>query len=124
MLVEFIVSFSVAIVVSAMCSLAESVLLSLSTAQLVKISEENPKIGKLWEELKEDVTQPVTAILTLNTAAHTIGAAIAGALQNLQATGWSVLSCLYLSDVVFTEILLNRLGCVTTRVLHLSLRDL
>ncbi|MGI6401410.1 MAG: CNNM domain-containing protein [Thermoguttaceae bacterium] len=113
MLVEFIVSFSVAIVVSAMCSLAESVLLSLSTAQLVKISEENPKIGKLWEELKEDVTQPVTAILTLNTAAHTIGAAIAGAsFAELTGNRWVGAFSLVFTFLMlqFTEILPKSIG--------------
>lgn len=75
----FIVSFLVALFVSALCSLAESVLLSLSTAQIGKIEEKNPKIGQIWADFKKDLNPPITSILAINTAAHTIGASVAGA---------------------------------------------
>lgn len=113
MLVVFIVSFSVALVVSAMCSIAESVLLSLSTAQLVEISKANPKIGKIWEDFKKDVNAPVTAILTLNTAAHTIGASFAGAsFAKLTGDRWVGLFSIAFTFLMlqFTEILPKTLG--------------
>ncbi len=112
-LLVFIVSVSVAIVVSATCSIAESVLLSLSTAQLVEINKKNPKIGKIWEDFKKNVNAPVTAILTLNTTAHTIGASFAGAsfgeLYNDKWVGFFSVIFTFIM-LQFTEILPKTLG--------------
>ena len=122
MLVVFIVSFSVALIVSSMCSIAESVLLSLSTAQLVEISKKNPKVGKIWEEFKKDVNAPVTAILTLNTAAHTIGASFAGAsFADLTGDNWVGAFSLVFTFIMlqFTEILPKTLGVRFNRSLAL-----
>ena len=113
MLVVFIVSFSVALIVSAMCSIAESVLMSLSTAELVEISRKNVGIGKIWEDLKSDVNAPITAILTLNTAAHTIGASFAGAsFAQLTGDKWIGLFSVVFTFLMlqFTEILPKTLG--------------
>ena len=113
MLVVFIVSFSVALVVSAMCSIAESVLMSLSTAELVEISRKNAGIGKIWEDFKSDVNAPITAILTLNTAAHTIGASFAGAsFAQLTGDKWiGAFSVVFTFLMLqFTEILPKTLG--------------
>ena len=113
MLVVFIVSFSVALVVSAMCSIAESVLMSLSTAELVEISRKNTRVGKIWEDFKNDVNAPITAILTLNTAAHTIGAAFAGAsFAQLTGDKWVGAFSIVFTFLMlqFTEILPKSLG--------------
>ncbi|MBR4834685.1 MAG: DUF21 domain-containing protein [Thermoguttaceae bacterium] len=75
----FLASFLTALCVSALCSLAESVLLSLSTAQIAEIKEKNRRIGEIWEAFKKNVDAPITSILAVNTAAHTIGASLAGA---------------------------------------------
>ncbi len=113
MLVVFIVSFSVALIVSAMCSIAESVLMSLSTAELVEISRKNARVGKIWEDFKNDVNAPITAILTLNTAAHTIGAAFAGAsFAQLTGDKWVGAFSIVFTFLMlqFTEILPKSLG--------------
>ncbi len=75
----FFASFLTALCVSALCSLAESVLLSLSTAQIAEIKEKNRAVGEIWEAFKKNVEAPITSILAVNTAAHTIGASVAGA---------------------------------------------
>ena len=66
---------SLALGVSFFCSLLESVLLSTSMSHASILKREGNKVGELWVELKQhDAIQPLTAILTLNTIAHTVGA--------------------------------------------------
>jgi hypothetical protein len=43
------------------------------------IEKKGQKSGKILRELKEDINKPLAAILTLNTIAHTVGAAGVGA---------------------------------------------
>ena len=69
----------IALVFSFLCSIAEAVILSVSTAYIALAEQEGKASGTLLRELKEDVNKPLAAILTLNTIAHTVGAAGAGA---------------------------------------------
>ena len=71
---------SVALGVSFLCSMLEAVLLSMSISQVSVINKSGDKNGIRWARLKEDDSvKPLTAILTLNTIAHTMGAAGVGA---------------------------------------------
>ena len=75
-----VVYSSLALGVSFMCSMLEAVLLSMSTSHVSIMSKTGDKNGKRWSRLKEDDSvKPLTAILTLNTIAHTMGAAGVGA---------------------------------------------
>ena len=76
LLVVFIV---LAIGVSFLCSIMEAVLLSVSPAYIGALEATKPAVAGRLRELKDDVDRPLAAILTLNTVAHTIGAAGAGA---------------------------------------------
>ncbi len=69
----------VALAVSFVCSVMEAVLLSITPAYVAVWEEKAPAIGLRLRELKRDVDRPLAAILTLNTVAHTVGAAGAGA---------------------------------------------
>jgi CBS domain containing-hemolysin-like protein len=75
----FIIAVTVALVVSFMCSIFESVLLSLSRAQVEVLAEKGKPSGRLLKAFKERIDIPISAILITNTAAHTIGTAVAGA---------------------------------------------
>ena len=75
----FVVAVSVALVVSFMCSIFESVLLSLSHARVELLASQGRKSGKILKAFKERIDIPISAILITNTAAHTIGTAVAGA---------------------------------------------
>ena len=71
---------SLALGVSFLCSMLEAVLLSMSMSHVSIISKTGDKNGVRWSRLKEDDSvKPLTAILTLNTIAHTMGAAGVGA---------------------------------------------
>ena len=65
--------------VSFLCSILEAVLLSITPSYVVLKEQEEPNTGLLLKKLKEDIDRPLSAILTLNTIAHTIGAAGVGA---------------------------------------------
>ncbi len=108
-----IASMATAITVSFLCSLLESALLSLTPSQLADIRTNNPRRGELCARLKRDIEQSLAVILICNTAAHTIGAALAGAeFAKLFGAGWLGLFTLAftLLMVQYTEILPKTLG--------------
>ncbi len=65
--------------VSFLCSILEAVLLSITPSYVVLKEQDQPRVGLLLKQLKEDIDRPLSAILTLNTIAHTVGAAGVGA---------------------------------------------
>jgi magnesium and cobalt exporter, CNNM family len=69
-----ILFFSISIIFSFLCSIWEAVLLSITPAQVEIKFQEGKKLGKQLKKFKENIDQPLAAILTLNTVAHTIGA--------------------------------------------------
>ncbi|MDA0129905.1 hemolysin family protein [Vibrio sp. MarTm2] len=70
---------SVAIGVSFVCSVLEAVLLSISPSYIAQLRQQGHPAAEALTKLKTDIDRPLASILTLNTIAHTIGAAIAGA---------------------------------------------
>ena len=79
MLQTFITATISAILVSALCSLCEAVLYSVTTSQLEMLKNSGHASARTLLDLRADINEPITAILTLNTIANTVGAAIAGA---------------------------------------------
>ncbi|MEN8140784.1 MAG: hemolysin family protein [Thermodesulfobacteriota bacterium] len=79
MLTQLIVAVSLAIGVSALCSLFEAVLFSVPASQVEILASKGSYRAKVLKDLKANIHKPITAILTLNTIAHTMGAAMAGA---------------------------------------------
>ena len=75
----FITAVAVVLVVSFLCSIFESVLLSITRPQIELLTREGRSAGPLLASFKENMDVPIAAILILNTAAHTVGAAVAGA---------------------------------------------
>jgi CBS domain containing-hemolysin-like protein len=75
----FFGSVAMAMLVSHICSLLEAAFLSITPSQLADMRVSSPGAGKVALELKRDISKPLAVILITNTAAHTIGATIAGA---------------------------------------------
>ncbi len=71
--------FALSIVFSFLCSIWEAVLLSITPSYINIKKQEGSKLGLQMEHMKEDIDQPLSAILTLNTIAHTVGAIGVGA---------------------------------------------
>ncbi len=74
-----------ALVLSFLCSVMEAVLLSITPAYIAQQEQENPKQGKQLNKLKQDIESPLASILSLNTIAHTVGAAGAGAQAHMSS---------------------------------------
>ena len=64
-----------AIGISFICSIMEAVLLSITPSYTASLKKTKPQLSDRIQKLKEKVDQPLAAILTLNTVAHTAGAA-------------------------------------------------
>ncbi len=103
----------IAVGFSFLCSIAEAVILSVSTSHIVLLEKEAKPYGKLLRELKENINSPLAVILSLNTIAHTVGAAGAGA--QAAAVFGSIYVGLFsavltLIILVFSEIIPKALG--------------
>lgn len=68
-----------ALFVSFLCSIMEAVLLSTPQSFLIVKQDNGHRWAKLYIDLKNNIDKPLSAILSLNTVAHTIGAAGVGA---------------------------------------------
>ena len=68
-----------ALALSFLCSVLEAVLLSTPMSFISMKENEGNKTATLMKEYKNNIDRPVSAILSLNTIAHTIGAAGVGA---------------------------------------------
>jgi len=105
---------------SFLCSVAEAVILSVSQAYISLLEKEGKPSGKLLASLTNDINKPLSAILTLNTIAHTMGAAGAGA-QAARVFGDAYLgvisAVLTLLILVFSEIIPKTLGATFWRSL-------
>ncbi|MCU7922816.1 MAG: hemolysin family protein [Candidatus Thiodiazotropha sp. (ex Dulcina madagascariensis)] len=64
---------------SFLCSIAEAVILSITHPYISVLDQEGNRAAPILRKMKRDINDPLAAILTLNTTAHTIGAAGAGA---------------------------------------------
>ncbi len=104
---------ALALGVSFVCSILEATLLTL-TPSAVSSAKQN---GKAWavrmEALKSNIDRPLSAILTLNTIAHTMGAAGAGAeyARLYGNVGEAIFAgVLTLAILIFTEIIPKTIG--------------
>tara|TARA_R110002049_G_scaffold307520_1_gene508205 strand:+ start:15940 stop:17025 length:1086 start_codon:yes stop_codon:yes gene_type:complete len=69
---------TISIFFSFLCSILEAVLLSITPTFISIKKQEGKDYALTLENLKKDVDQPLIAILTLNTIAHTLGAMMVG----------------------------------------------
>ncbi|MEM9915629.1 MAG: hemolysin family protein [Planctomycetota bacterium] len=111
---------ALAIGVSFLCSLLEAGLLSVPTSHVELMAKENRRGGARLKHMKTHVDRPLAAILTLNTVAHTIGAAGVGAQvlviwgSGAVAIGSAVVTLLIL---VFSEIIPKSIGAAHAKAL-------
>ena len=70
---------ALSILVSFICSILEAALLSITPSYVANQKLSRPKLYERLKALKDKIDQPLAAILTLNTVAHTVGATGVGA---------------------------------------------
>lgn len=105
---------TLALGVSFLCSILEAVVLSTPQTYVNILQNEGKRTAEMWAHLKgDDSVRPLTAILTLNTIAHTMGAAGVGS-QVQQIWGVEVLTAasaiLTLAVLFLSEIIPKTLG--------------
>lgn len=102
-----------ALFVSFTCSIMEAVLLSTPSSFLIVKQEAGNKWAGTFLELKNNIDKPLSAILSLNTVAHTIGAAGVGA-QAVKIWGEAsfgiVSAILTILILIITEIIPKTIG--------------
>jgi CBS domain containing-hemolysin-like protein len=111
---------ALAIGVSFLCSVMEAVLLSVTPSYVAALEREGSTVGKRLHQFKENVDRPLAAILSLNTIAHTVGAAGVGAQAAVvfgEAYTGIVAGVLTLLILVLSEIIPKTLGAVYWRTL-------
>lgn len=109
-----------AIGVSFLCSILEAALLTITPAHIAVLNERGSRTGKRLRRLKRDIDQPLAAILSLNTVAHTFGAAGVGAqAQIIFGQAWLTLTSaiVTLLILVFSEIIPKTLGATHAKAL-------
>ena len=74
-----VIYFFGAVIVSFICSVLESVLLSVTMPFISVLEKERPKAGLLLKQHKHHINKSIASILILNTVANTVGAAAVGA---------------------------------------------
>jgi len=109
---------SLALGVSFLCSVMEAVLLSVSPSYVGRLEKERGAVGRALRNIKDNIDRPLAAILSLNTIAHTVGAAGAGA-QAAKVFGNSyvgvISAVLTFLILVVSEIIPKTLGAVYWR---------
>lgn len=103
----------IAVGFSFLCSIAEAVLLSVTPSFIAAKKHEQKPYASVLGQLKSDINRPLAVILSLNTIAHTIGAAGAGAqaayvFGNVYLGLFSAILTLII--LIFSEIIPKALG--------------
>lgn len=117
-----IVYISLALGVSFLCSIMEAVLLSVSSSFVAQMEQEGKAAAAQLQQYKSNIDQPLAAILSLNTIAHTVGAAGAGAQAAIvfgEAYLGVISAILTFLILVFSEIIPKTLGAAYWRQMAL-----
>ncbi len=113
MLQTLITAVALAVGVSALCSVCEAVLYSITRSQVEMLKKQGNPAAEHLQSLRADIEEPITAILTLNTIANTIGASVAGAAaaKLFGEENLLLFSAFFtLSILIFSEILPKTIG--------------
>ncbi len=120
MLIQLCLAVGIALIVSALCSIFEAVLYSVPSGHIEVLAREKKRSGQILKRLKKDIEKPITAILTLNTIANTMGAAVAGAsaaaVFGEQYLAWFS-AAFTIAILLFSEILPKTAGVTYAKVL-------
>ena len=113
MVATLIVVVGLSLGISFLCSIMEAVLLSVRFSYIGVLQERGERAGDLLARMREKIDEPIAAILTVNTIAHTVGATVAGALAyDVFGSKFVALfsALLTLAVLVFSEIIPKTIG--------------
>jgi CBS domain containing-hemolysin-like protein len=108
-----VIYFLAAVIISFICSVLESVLLSVTMPYISVLEKERPPVGELLKSHKKNIHKSIASILILNTIANTLGAAAVGAqAERVFGTGavFYVSIVLTFAILFFAEIIPKTIG--------------
>ncbi len=117
---QLILFFLLAVGISFLCSILESVLLSVNMSYISVLEKESPKTGALLKHHKKNINKSIASILILNTVANTLGAAVVGAkAESLYGQGAVMYVSIVLTFAIlfFSEIIPKTIGAVYSKEL-------
>ncbi len=106
---------------SFLCSLFESIVLSTTIAEIETLKKTRPRRGALLETLKREIDATISAILTLNTAANSLGSVAVGVLAAHFYSGTALVAISIGFGailLVFSEVLPKNIGIAHRRTLQ------
>lgn len=77
---DLVIAIALTIGISALCSVLEAMILSITTAEIENFKNQAPKRGTLLKKYRLEIEETSSAILSLNTIANTLGATLVGGL--------------------------------------------
>lgn len=104
---------AVSLSASFLCSILEAVFLSVTRSHVALMQERGEWAGTWLAQAQKKVDEPIAAILTLNTIAHTVGASMGGAMAaDVFGSAWIGIFSAVLTLVIllFTEIVPKTVG--------------
>ncbi|MCH9741308.1 MAG: CNNM domain-containing protein [Epsilonproteobacteria bacterium] len=110
-----ILFFVLSVGISFLCSILESVLLSIQMSYVSLMEKEKPRTGKLLRSHKENINKSIASILILNTIANTLGAAAVGAqASHIYGDDAVVIVSIVLTFAIlfFSEIIPKTIGAI------------
>ena len=115
-----ILYFLAAVIISFICSVLESVLLSVNMPYISVLEKEKPRAGALLRSHKTNIHKSIASILILNTIANTLGAAAVGAqAESIYGVGavFYVSIALTFAILFFSEIIPKTIGATYWKTL-------
>lgn len=98
---------------SFLCSILEASLLSITPSYIASLKDSSPRLFRRLRHLKDEIDDPLAAILTLNTVAHTAGATGVGSqVAVLFGEVWLAVAsaAMTLAILIFSEIIPKTIG--------------
>ncbi len=120
---ELILAVLFTVVVSALCSTIEAMLLSTTTAEIESLKTRSPRAGVLLAQCRDTLDESISAVLTFNTIANTLGSFICGAIASHIFHDYEFAFAIGMTFgvLVFGEILPKNIGVLHRTRLHPSL---
>jgi CBS domain containing-hemolysin-like protein len=107
--------------ISFVCSLFEALVLSTTVAEIEALKKSRPRVGQTLEIIKSQIDETISAILTLNTIANSLGSVLIGVLgaRLLGDRALAIFSvCFGAVLLVAAEVLPKNMGVVYRRQLQ------
>ncbi|HVU38206.1 MAG TPA: CNNM domain-containing protein [Opitutales bacterium] len=105
---------------SALCSVIEAMLLSTTTGEIEALKARAPRAGAALSQCRDRLDESISAILTFNTIANTLGSFLCGMLADRLFFDWRYAFAVGMTVglLIFGEILPKNIGVLHRKRLH------